>query len=90
MFYKRIASYLFKYPMPIWKLVYKQLVQAGDWRKGVNGKTFLADQTSPDNQIVGIEHNGYEQTGIGTMFNMILQDGTRSVNAFIGWNGKVM
>ena len=82
MFYKRIASYLFKYPMPIWKLVYKQLVQTQRWSQVVNEKTFLADQTSPDNQIVGIEHDGDEQTGYSYRFNMILRDGTRSDNAF--------
>ena len=80
MFYKRIASYLFKYPMPIWKLVYKQLVQTRRWEQGVNEKTFLADQTSPDNQIAGWEHDGKKQTNAGTMFNMILNDGTRSDN----------
>ncbi len=89
MFYKRIASYLFKYPMPIWKLVYKQLVQAGNWRNGVNEKTFPAKPT-PDNQMVGIEHDGEEQTDCGgCMFNIILKDGTRSDNPFIEDDGKV-
>ena len=87
MFYKRIASYLFKYPMPIWKLVYKQLVQTLEWEQGVNEKTFLADQTSPVNQIVGIEHDGKKQTDEGFMFNMILRDDTRSDNPFIGYYG---
>ncbi len=85
MFYKRIASYLFKYPMPIWKLVYKQLLQAQPWGQGVNEKTFLADQTSPDNPVVAFEHNSSIQTDCGYMFNMILRDGTRSDNPFIDW-----
>ncbi len=89
MFYKRIASYLFKYPMPIWKLVYKQLVKAEKWKRGVNQKTFLAK--SPYNQIAGWEHNGVYQTGYGygRMFNMILQDGTRSDNSMTD-NGNVI
>ncbi len=82
MFYKRIASYLFKYPMPIWKLVYKNLVQAENWERGVNEKTFLANQTSPDNKMVGWEYNCDEQTNNGWLFNMILKDGTRSDNPF--------
>ena len=51
---------------------------------GVNEKTFFANQPSPDNQMVGLEHNGEKQTNAGgMMFNMILQDGTKSDNAFI-------
>ncbi len=88
MFYKRIASYLFKYPMPIWKLVYKQLVQTQLWEDGVNEKTFPAKPT-PDNQMVGIEHDGDEQTNDGWMFNMILKDGTRSDIPFTRPDGRV-
>ena len=51
----------------------------------MNEKTFLAEQTSPENQIVGWEHCGQKQTEDGCMFNMILQDGTRSDNAFIDY-----
>ena len=43
--------------------------------------------------MVGWEYNGHKKTndyGYSFMFNMILQDGTRSDNAFIGWNGKMM
>ena len=40
--------------------------------------------------MVAWEHDGKTQTGYDIMFNMILQDGTRSDNSFIGWNGKVM
>ena len=91
MFYKRIASYLFKYPMPIWKLVYKQLVQTLEWEQGVNEKIFPA-KPSPDNSFVALEHSGHKQTnGSGRMFNMILRDGTRSDNAFgTDWNGRVI
>ncbi len=32
--------------------------------------------------MVGLEHNSKYQTGVGKMFNMILQDDTRSDNAF--------
>ena len=90
MFYKRIASYLFKYPMPIWKLVYKQLVKAVGWKQGVNEKTFLAKP--PDNQMVGLEHNGKKQTSLGggCMFNMILKDGTRSDNAMNNYGQVVV
>jgi hypothetical protein len=52
----------------------------------VNEKTFLAK--SPYNKIAGIEHSGEKQTGHVGMFNMILQDGTRSDNPFT-WNGEV-
>ncbi len=52
----------------------------------MNEKTFLAK--SPYNQIVGWEHDGDGQTGRGCMFNMILQDGTRSDNPFT-WFGYV-
>ena len=47
----------------------------------MNEKTFLANQPSPDNKMVGIEHDGYEQTDDGCLFNIILKDGTRSNNA---------
>ncbi len=54
---------------------------------GVNEKTFLAK--SPYNQIAGIEHSGMQQTGRGTVFNMILKDGTRSDNDMT-MNGRVL
>ena len=54
----------------------------------MNEKKFLANQPSPDNQMVGLEHNGEQQTNKGSMFNMILQDGTRSDNAFT-YDGRV-
>jgi hypothetical protein len=54
----------------------------------VNEKTFLANIPSPDNQIAGWEYNGVKHTGGGIMFNMILQDGTRSDNPFTQY-GKV-
>ena len=56
MFYKRTPRYS-PDPISLWKLVYKQLVQTG-WKQGVNEKTFLANQPSPDNQIAGWVHNG--------------------------------
>ena len=37
--------------------------------------------------MVGWEHNGKHQTMYGDLFNMILQDGTRSDNSFT-WYGK--
>ncbi len=85
MFYFRLPNYS-PNPISLFKFVYKQLVKTWDWKKGVNEKTFLAK--SPYNSIVGWEHNGHEQTGDGWMFNMILQDGTRSDNAFT-YYGKV-
>ncbi len=80
MFYKRTSRYS---PDPFSFLVYKQLVQAQKWVKGVNQKTFFAK--SPYNQIVGWVHDGKEQIGYGCLFNMILQDGTRSDNPFIDY-----
>ncbi len=38
--------------------------------------------------MVGLEHEGDKQTEYGNMFNMILQDGTRSDNPMTV-NGKV-
>ncbi len=38
--------------------------------------------------MVGWEHNSKKQTNAGTMFNMILRDGTRSDNPFT-WKGNV-
>ncbi len=69
--------------------MYKQLVRAYGWEDGVNEKTFLANQPLPDNQIVGWEHSGHKQTSRGSMFNMILKDGTRSDNPMIWSNGVV-
>ena len=86
MFYDRLPKYI--YECALFVLVYKQLVQAYDWKKGVNEKTFLANQPSPYNKIVGWVHDGHKQTGYGSMFNMILKDGTRSDNAMT-WNGYV-
>ncbi len=54
----------------------------------MNEKTFLANQPSPDNKMVGIEHSGHKQTNAGGVFNMILKDGTRSDNPFTS-DGKV-
>ena len=53
----------------------------------MNQKTFLAN--SLYNSIAGLEHSGEEQYDAGYLFNMILQDGTRSVNAFIDGLGRV-
>ncbi len=39
--------------------------------------------------MVGWEHNSKKQTKCGFMFNMILQDDTRSDNPFIRSDGKV-
>ncbi len=77
MFYNRLPKYIYECAL----FVYKQLVQAKDWEKGVNEKKFLANQPSPYNPVVAFEHNGKTQTGDGyPMFNMILRDGTRSDN----------
>ncbi len=55
------------------------MLQANDWGKGVNEKTFLTK--SPYNPLAGWEHDGEKQTDVGyCMFNMILKDGTRSDN----------
>ncbi len=87
MFYNRLPKYI--YECALFALVYKQLVQAKDWEKVVNEKKFLAK--SPYNQIVAWEYDGEEQTDCAMMFNMILQDGTRSDNAFTYYdeNGEV-
>ena len=53
----------------------------------MNEKTFLT--ISPYNKIAGIEHDGYEQTDAGCLFNMILQDDTRSDNPFTWSNGEL-
>ncbi len=79
--YKSISLYYFTQNIKLFKLAYKQLLQTRDWEQGVNEKTFPANQPSPDNQMVGLEHDGEYQTGYGNMFNMILKDGTRSDNA---------
>ncbi len=82
MFYDRLPRYI--YECALFALVYKQLVQVGDWEQGVNEKIFLAK--SPYNSIAGWVHDGDEETntyGGLCMFNMILRDGTRSDNAFI-------
>ena len=52
---------------------------------GVNEKKFLAK--SPYNKMAGWEYNGNTQTGWSAMFNMILQDGTRSDNSFTDSDG---
>ncbi len=39
--------------------------------------------------MVGWEYNGVNQTEGGSMFNMILQDGTRSDNSFTYDGGYV-
>ncbi len=81
--YKSISLYYYTQNLKLFKLAYKQLLQAGLWKHGVNEKTFLAKQPSPYNQMVAWEYCGKKQTKAGIMFNMILQDGTRSDNPFI-------
>ncbi len=78
--YKKIAEYFYAYEIRLWKLNYKNLLQTWDWKLGVNEKTFLDNQPSPYNKMVGLEHSGMQQIDDGDMFNMILQDGTRSDN----------
>ena len=79
MFYDRLPKYI--YECALFALAYKQLLQAGLWKHGVNEKKFLANRPSPYNSIAGWEHEGHEQTNdFSCMFNMILQDGTRSDN----------
>jgi hypothetical protein len=56
--YKKIAEFFYAYKIRILKLNYKNLLQTLQWRRGVNEKTFLADQTSPGNPVVGWEHDG--------------------------------
>ncbi len=57
----------------------------------MNEKTFPANQPSPYNQLVAWEHNGDTQTDVddGEMFNMILNNGTRSDNAMTFSDGTV-
>ena len=81
MLYNRLPKYI--YECTLFVLVYKQLVQTKAWKKGVNEKTFLA--RSPKNPLVGLEHDGKTKT-YSYMFNMIIQDGTRSDNSFT-WKG---
>ncbi len=88
MIYKRTPRYS-PDPISLWKLVYKQLVKTAQWEQGVNEKTFLANQPLLDNQIVGWEHSGNKQTSRGSMFNMILNNGTRSDNPMIDVYGRV-
>ena len=76
MFYDRLPKYI--YECALFALAYKQLLQAGLWKHGVNEKKFLAK--SPYNKMVGWEHNCDTQTGHSSMFNMILKDGIRSDN----------
>ena len=54
MFYNRLPKYI--YECALFVLVYKQLLKASSWRKGVNEKKFLAK--SPYNKIAGWEHDG--------------------------------
>jgi hypothetical protein len=85
--YKKIAEYFYAYKIRCFRLNYKNLLQARSWEQGVNEKTFLAK--SPYNKMVAWEHNGHKQTTTyGCMFNMILQDGTRSDN-LMTWFGNV-
>jgi hypothetical protein len=88
--YKKIPEYFYAYEMLLWKLNYKNLLQTLEWEQGVNEKTFLDNQPSPYNKIAGWEHSGHKQTEWGHMFNMILQDGTRSDNPMTNWNGEVL
>ena len=53
--YKSTALYYYAYDILLWHLAYKQLVQAENWEKGVNEKTFFAK--SPYNPLVGLENN---------------------------------
>ncbi len=57
------------------------------WEQGVNEKTFLAKP--PYNKTVGWEYNCEQQTDNGSLFNIILKDGTRSDNAFTDYHGLV-
>ena len=68
--------------------MYKQELKAWHWKKGVNEKTFPA-KPSPDNPVVAFEHDGKSQTDDCCMFNMILQDGTRSDNPMTYDDGTV-
>ena len=87
--YNKVAEYFYAYEIRLWKLNYKNLLQVWWWEEGVNEKKFLAIQPSLYNKMVGWEHNCDKKTSFDSfMFNMILQDGTRSDNPMT-WNGYV-